>query len=286
MRSRRLLIVLTLALMSGLAAGWLALRYLRESGPEITGRSSQVAAVPVIVAARDLPIGHVLQAADIKVQDWPGAALPEGYASSPEDVLGRGVIQAVSLNEPLLSSKIAVKEAGGGLPIVIPEGLRAVSVRVDEVIQVAGFVTPGTRVDVMVTLDQQTYQDNPITKIVLQDVPVLTSGQIVERAPNGEPQTATVVTLLVTPEDAEKLVLAATKGRIQLALRNTLDLDSLETEGARLRSLIPQTAAAAAATRPRAPARAQPQPAASRARTIEIYRGPELQEENVEGSGS
>jgi pilus assembly protein CpaB len=285
MRSRRLLIVLTLALMSGLAAGWLALRYLRESGPDITGRNSQVAAVPVIVAARDLPIGHVLQAADIKVQDWPGAALPDGYASSPEEVLGRGVIQAVALNEPLLSSKIAVKEAGGGLPIVIPEGLRAVSVRVDEVIQVAGFVTPGTRVDVMVTLDQQDYQGDPITKIVLQDVPVLTAAQNVSRTENGEPITATVVTLLVSPPEAEKLVLAATKGRIQLALRNTLDLDSLETEGARLRSLIPQ-AAAAAAPRPRAPARSQPQPAASRARTIEIYRGPELEEENVEGSGS
>lgn len=283
MRSRRLLIVLTLALMSGLAAGWLALRYLRESGPDLPGRPSGLAAVPVVVAARDLPIGHVLQAADIRVQDWPGDALPGGYSSSPEEVLGRGVIQAVVLNEPLLSSKIALKEAGGGLSIVIPEGMRAVSVRVDEVIQVAGFVTPGTRVDVMVTLDQQDQQNNPITKIVLQSVPVLTSGQIVERAPNGEPQTATVVTLLVTPEDAERLVLAATKGRIQLALRNTLDLDSLETEGARLRSLIPQ-APATAAQRP--PARTQPQPAASRARTIEIYRGPELKEENVEGSGS
>ena len=280
MRSRRLIIVLLLALASGLAAGWLALNYLRQPNSPIS--ASAPSAVEVVVASRDLPAGHILDVADIKVAQWPGDAVPEGYSSSVDEVLGRGLIQRVAMNEPLMPAKIALKEAGGGLPIVIPEGMRAVSIRVDEVIQVAGFVGPGTRVDVLVTLEGEN-QPDPITKIVLQNMLVLTSGQIVERSPDGEPILATVVTFLVSPEDAEKLVMTATKGRIQLALRNTLDLDSLETQGVRLGSLIPVPRSA---TRPRPVARTQPQQAASRARTIEVFRGPEREEENIEGGGS
>jgi len=279
MRSRRLIIVLLLALASGLAAGWLALNYLRQPNSPIN--TSAPSTVEVVVASRDLPVGHVLDVADIKVAQWPGDVVPMGYSSSVEEVLGRGLIQRVAMNEPLLPAKIAVKEAGGGLPIVIPEGMRAVSIRVDEVIQVAGFVGPGTRVDVLVTLEGES-QPDPITKIVLQNMLVLTSGQIVERTPNGEPVLSTVVTFLTSPEDAEKLVMSATKGRIQLALRNTLDLDSLTTEGIRLGSLIPSQRQAA----PRTVARTQPQPAASRARTIEVFRGPDREEENIEGGGS
>ncbi|MCL7974828.1 MAG: Flp pilus assembly protein CpaB [marine benthic group bacterium] len=280
MRSRRLVIVLLLALASGLAAGWLALNYLRQPNAPIPTAATNV---EVVVASRDLPMGHILDVADIKVAQWPGNAVPAGYSSSVDEVLGRGLIQSVAMNEPLLPAKIAVKEAGGGLPIIIPEGMRAVSVRVDEVIQVAGFVGPGTRVDVLVTLEGEA-QPDPVTKIVLQNMLVLTSGQIVQRSPDNEPVVTTVVTFLATPEDAEKLVLASTKGRIQLALRNTLDLDSLTTEGARLRALIPSPQRATPARRP--VARTQPQPAASRARTIEVFRGLEREEENVEGGGS
>ena len=280
MRSRRLIIVLLLALASGLAAGWLALNYLRQPNSPIS--TSAPDAVEVVVASRDLPVGHVLDVADIKVAQWPGDAVPEGYSSSVDEVLGRGLIQRVAMNEPLMPAKIALKEAGGGLPIVIPAGMRAVSIRVDEVIQVAGFVGPGTRVDVLVTLEGEN-QPDPITKIVLQNMLILTSGQIVERSPDGEPVLATVVTFLSSPEDAEKLVMSATKGRIQLALRNTLDLDSLSTEGVRLGSLIPSQRRASA---PRPVARTQPQPAASRARTIEVFRGLEREEENIEGGGS
>ena len=204
MRSRRLIIVLLLALASGLAAGWLALNYLRQPNSPIS--TSAPDAVEVVVASRDLPVGHVLEVADIKVAQWPGDAIPEGYSSSVEEVLGRGLIQRVAMNEPLMPAKIALKEAGGGLPIVIPGGMRAVSIRVDEVIQVAGFVGPGTRVDVLVTLEGEN-QPEPITKIVLQNMLVLTSGQILERSPDGEPVLATVVTFLTSPEDAEKHLL-------------------------------------------------------------------------------
>jgi pilus assembly protein CpaB len=279
MRSRRLFIVMALALLSGLAAAWLALNYLRqpEAGPL---PSAAPTTGEVVVAARDLTLGTVLTAEDVKVVEWPSRAVPEGYSSSVEEVLGRGVITNVALNEPLISSKIAVKEAGGGLPIVIPEGSRGVSVRVDDVISIAGFVLPGTRVDVLVTLDQEGQAGNAITKVILQNIMVLTSGQVVEHNINGDPIQVTVITLLVTPEQAEQLVLAATRGRIQLALRNTLDLDSISTQGARLNTLIP--------TRPvarRAPTRTA-RPPAPAAQTIEVYRGPELKTETVDEGGS
>ncbi len=279
MRSRRLFIVMALALLSGLAAAWLALNYLRQ--PENPIRTVEPAATEVVVAARDLSLGTVLTAEDVKLASWPGGLLPEGYTASVEEVLGRGVITNVVLNEPLISRKMAVKEAGGGLPIVIPEGMRGVSVRVDDVISIAGFVVPGTRVDVMVTLDQGAQQGNPVTKLMLQNIPVLTAGQVVEQDINGEPIQVTVITLLVSPEQAEQLVLAATRGRIQLALRNTLDVDSVTTQGARMSNLIPTQRVA----RSSAPRRATPPPATP-TRQIEIWRGNEVETETLDEGGS
>lgn len=276
MRSRRLIIVLVLALVSGLAAGWLALRLLQQTdrGPVAadSGPTEEV-----VVAARDLPLGRVLTAEDVKLVDWPGNVVPENYSTSVEEVLGRGIITPVTMNEPLLSGKMALKEAGGGLPIVITEGMRAVSVKVNEVVQVAGFVMPGTRVDVFVTIDPpEGRSGGKITKLVLEDVTVLTVNQIVQNTPNGEPVTASVATVLVTPEDAEKLIFAAEQGKIQLGLRNTLDLDSVTTEGVQVRDLIP------GGTPRVAPRRTVP--TTRRTNTgIEIWRGPEQSTETVEG---
>jgi pilus assembly protein CpaB len=274
MRSRRLIIVLVLALASGLLAGWLALRLLRQpnSGPI---RTATAAPTEIVVAARDLPLGRVLTAEDVKLTAWPSEAVPENFSTTVEEVLGRGVITPVTLNEPLLSGKMAVKEAGGGLPIVIPGGMREISVKVDEVIQVAGFALPGTHVDVFVTIDPGQQQNDPTTKLILQNVSILTANQIVQTAENGEPTTATVVTLLLTPEDGEKLILASGRGKIQLGLRNTLDLDSLETEGVKIEDLLPSTRRAA-------PRRTVPTTRRSNA-GIEIYRGAEVETEQVEG---
>ena len=274
MRSRRLIIVLVLALISGLLAGWLALRLLQRTptGQVQTERSS----AEIVVAARDLPLGRVLTAQDVKVVGWPGDAIPENASTTVEEVLGRGVITPVTMNEPLLAGKMAVKEAGGGLPIVITEGMRAVSVRVNEVIQVAGFVMPGTHVDVYVTIEPpEGRSGGPITKLVLENVTVLTANQIVQQGPNGEPVTATVVTMLVTPDDAEKLIHAANKGQIQLGLRNTLDLDSVETRGVQVTDLLPQIQRAA-------PVRTVPTTRRTN-QGIEIWRGAEETTETVEG---
>ncbi|MFQ5891127.1 MAG: Flp pilus assembly protein CpaB [Gemmatimonadota bacterium] len=280
MRRRRMWIVLVLALVSGLAAAYLALNYLRQPTSPI--RAATPSTTEVVVAARDLPLGAVLGPEDVKLVQWPSEALPEGYSASTDEVLNRGVIAPLRLNEPLLPGKLAVKEEGGGLPIVIPAGMRAVSVKVDEVINVAGFVLPSTRVDVLVTLSREAQQQNPITKLILQNVPVLSSGQIIERDEEGRPQNVTVSTLLVTPEEAEKLVLAATEGRIQLALRNPLDLDTVQTEGIRVTGLVPGQRV----VRPTAVRRRVPRPVPrSTARTIEVYRGPKLETTTVEGEG-
>ncbi len=237
MRRRRILIALVLAVVSGIAAAYLALGYLQRTNivptPAVASSGTLVA-----VAARDLAMGTVLDPADVEIVDWPTTTVPVGYARSADEVVGRGLITTVSAGEPLLSSKLASKEAGGGLPIVIPEGMRAVSVKVDEVIGVAGFVLPGTRVDVLVTLNPTSEPEAAATRVILQNVQTLAAGQTIQRDQDGTPQTVTVITLLVTPDQAQKLTLASTKGRIQLALRNTLDMEEVDTTAIRAGNLI------------------------------------------------
>jgi pilus assembly protein CpaB len=266
MKRKRIWIALVLAAVSGVAAGYLALNYFQR--PTLVPSSANASTTPVAVAARDLPIGSVLSREDLEMVEWPTGAVPQNYSRSAEEVVGRGLITPVSKGEPLLASKLAQKEAGGGLPIVIPEGMRAVSVKVDEVIGVAGFVLPGTRVDVLVTLDSDE-SGGTGTRVILQNVTALAAGQTIQRDQEGKPQTVTVITLLVTPEDAEKLTLASTEGRIQLALRNMLDQKEVETEGIRAGNLIRQ--AEAQPERPARPARrrSNPQPRYG----VEVFNG-------------
>jgi pilus assembly protein CpaB len=184
------------------------------------------------VAAADLAIGAELKREDLQVVSFPKGSAPEGTFSQPQDVIGRGLIVSLVKNEPVLSAKLASKEAGSGLPPVIPEGMRAVSVRVNEVIGVAGYVLPGTRVDVVATASPTTQPVDTTSKVVLANVQVLTSGTRMEQdQEKGKPMQVTVVTLLVTPEQAELLALASTEGKIQLALRNPLDQGAPPTPG-------------------------------------------------------
>ncbi len=250
---------------SGLLAGYVALVYVSEEPAPLQ------AAVPsqtIVVAARDLPAGAIVRREDVETVSWPGSVIPEGFATQAGEVVGRGLIVEVRKNEPLLAWKMADKEAGGGLSITIPEGMRAVSVEVDEVIGVAGFVLPGTRVDVLVTVMPGTDRRQTTTRIILQNVRALAADQRYQQDINGEPQYVTVVTLLVTPEQAEELTLAATEGRIQLALRNTLDSQEVETQGRRITSLVAGGGRPAAA--PSSAPAAQP---ASPERVIESYQG-------------
>ena len=146
--------MLAAALVTGGIAAYLAYSVLQEPGEAESRAATDVEVVDVAVAARDMGAGTVLQSEDVKLVEWPARSVPSDFSRSPSEVVGRGLLSDVKTNEPLMASKVASKEAGGGLPVTIPPGKRAMSVRVDDVVGVAGFVLPGTRVDVLVTLDQ------------------------------------------------------------------------------------------------------------------------------------
>jgi pilus assembly protein CpaB len=236
MKNKRVWITLAGALGSGLLAGYLALAYVSVDPPTLV--AAEPKGTQVVVASRDLPIGHIVSREDVEVVDWPSKHVPNGFYMQPGEVLGRGVITTIHRNEPLLAPKLADKAAGGGMPLTIPEGKRAVSVEVDQVIGVAGFVLPGTRVDVLATVMPNANRSETTTRIILQNIPVLTADQSYQKDPNEDPKVVTVVTLLVSPADAEALTLAATEGKIQLALRSMLDVDSVSTNGMRIEGLV------------------------------------------------
>jgi pilus assembly protein CpaB len=246
---------------------------------------------PVVVAAADLQLGSELKKEDLTTINFPMGQAPEGAFAKPADVLGRGLIAPIVKNEPILPAKLASKEAGSGLPPVIPEGMRAVSVRVNEVIGVAGYVLPGTRVDVVATASPTATRSDTTSKLILSNVQVLTAGTRMEQdQEKGKPMQVTVVTLLVNPEQSERLALASTEGKIQLALRNPMDQSAPETPGVRTAALVGVARAAqpktVASSRPRS-TRAAPQPVTMSAPvpdpvpTVEVIRGDKRAQEVV-----
>jgi pilus assembly protein CpaB len=238
---------------------------------------------PVVVAAADLPLGTELKKDDLTVVNFPQGQTPQGAFARKEDIVGRGLIVSTVKNEPILAAKLASKEAGSGLPPVITSGMRAVSVRVNEVIGVAGYVLPGSRVDVLATGNPTSQPQDATTKVILSNVQVLTAGTRLEQdAEKGKPMQVTVVTLLVYPEQSERLALASTEGKIQLALRNPLDQGAPETPGMKQGVLLGLTTAAPARTASNSAARSKiaatgpvslGAPAAAPMPTVEMIRG-------------
>ncbi len=228
-----------LVLVVALVMATLASYALYLAVQQMPVREVEVNSIPVVVANQDLPVGTLLTVDHVKVVAWPAASPVPGAFATIEEVSDRGLIAGVVTNEPLTDSKLASREAGGGLPPSIPLGMRALSVRVNEVIGVAGFVVPGTRVDVLATV-QQGQQGDSISKVVVSNVQVLTAGTRydLERARTGEPMPSTVVTLMVTPEEAERIALAGNEGSLVLTLRNPLDTKPTQTEGVRSASLM------------------------------------------------
>jgi len=265
MKNMRMLLILALAIISGLAAGYAALQYLDDRPPAIVS-TDEGETVPVVLAARDLPLGTVLADADLRVVEWPAGAMPTGFANTREELVGEAIIGPVQTNSPILAANLAVTGLRGLIPLIEP-GMRALSVRVDEVVGVAGFVTPQTRVDIILIMTPPGASD-PISKVILQNIQTLASGQQIQETEEGEAITVTVVTVLVTPEQAEKLALAAQEGRIQMALRHTLDLETIETTGERKSRLF-----AGAAGVGRGGIRSGAGQLTSRENIIEIYRG-------------
>ncbi|MDX1646590.1 MAG: Flp pilus assembly protein CpaB [Longimicrobiales bacterium] len=268
MKKKRMLIVLLLAIVSGSVAAYSALTYLRDRPAPLMAANETTETSPVVVAARDLQLGQKLTSDDVRVVQWPSNLLPTGYATDPSEVLDRSIVSNVHTNEPILASRLADTGLHGMIPL-IPSGMRALSVKVDEVVGVAGFVTPQTRVDVILIMRLPGSQE-AVSKVILQNIQAVAANQQISEDEDGEPMVSTVVTVLVTPEQAERLALAATEGKIQMALRNTLDLEGVETTGERQSRLF--VTESGGAPRPAASRRAPTSRAPSES-IIEMYRG-------------
>lgn len=269
----RIFTVFLIALLAGGGLAYGTYDYLQN----VPVKTVSVPTRNVVVANAGLPLGSELRRDDLTTLEWPASAVPEGAFEDPAALIGRGLISSVVRHEPILPGKLASKEAGSGLPPIIPAGKRAVSVRVNEVIGVAGYVLPGTRVDVVATASPSNRTEDTTSKVALSNVEVLAAGTRLEQdSPDGKPMQVTVVTLLVTPDQAERLTLASTEGKIQLALRNPLDSESPETQGVKTGMLLGATPqrpvgprrAAAPATETTAPV-----PVVIPPPTVEIIRG-------------
>lgn len=272
MTRARVFAVLVIALTAGGALAYGTYNYLQN----VPVKTVTLPTRAVVVAAADLQLGDELQSDDLKVVQWPSTSTPEGSFGTAQELVGRGLVAPVVKNEVVLPSKLAPKEAGAGLPPVIPAGMRAVSVRVNEVIGVAGYVLPGTRVDVVATASPTEQRSDTTSKVVLANVRVLAAGtRLDDSNDKGKPVQTTVVTLLVTPEQAERLALASTEGKIQLALRNPLDRGAPETPGIRPAALMgkPVSVGRPVARRVTPPIVIGPTPALEPPPTVEVIRG-------------
>lgn len=270
MNRSRLMLIGLVALALGAFVSLAVYRNLQSS----SGSNAQPGA-DVLVAANDLPIGSKVEDKDVKVARFPAADLPANCYHQRASVVGRGVILPIAKGDFFLPSKLAGENAGSGLTMLIPPGMRAVAVRVNEVIGVAGFVVPGSRVDVLLTGNPSGNGQQEQTNTVLQNVAVVASGKNLERNSSGQPVVSPVITLLVSPDDAQKLTLAQSQGKIMLALRSPLDTKQTDQGAVRADSLY-KGATAPAAPVPRAKPKAitvTPTPVQPSAYQVQVIRG-------------
>jgi pilus assembly protein CpaB len=249
MNRNRLLMIAGLAIALGLLASYSVYNKLRTG----FGASNEPS-LNVVVAADDLQVGAKLANNDVRLLRFAQSTVPPGAYGSIDKVLNRGVILPISKGEFILPGKLAAANAGAGLASMIPPGMRAVSVRVNDVVSVAGFVQPGSRVDVLSTSSSGTSGQRQTTT-VLENVAVIAVGKSLNRNAGAETQTnppvASVITLLVSPDDAQRLALASQEGRIQLALRNPLDTRQETAATTKASSLFPGSAPPAAEAKPK-----------------------------------
>ncbi len=257
-RGTRTLIVLAVAVIAAVAASYGVYTAIRS----IPERRVEVATRNAVVAKVQLPVGTLLTSDLVKIVPWPERAPVQGGFTDVAEVLQRGLIAGVVENEPITESKLAPKEAGGGMPPMIQPGMRAMSVRVNDATGVAGFVTPGTRVDVLAIIARE--NGDPISRVVVSNVQVLTSGTRFdqEEAKEGNAIRSAVVTLMVGPPDAERIALAQNQGELMLTLRNPMDVLPTESTGVTKGALFGGAVVAPVKTGPRraAPAAAPAAP--------------------------
>lgn len=236
MRNKRLIIALTGAVLCGLVGVMLVTRYLSNVQAFTKDLGN------VVVAKQEIPLGEKITAEYLALAPIPNGSLPEGVFRKMDDVVGRVAITPIGVRETITNMKLAPAGTGGGLSAVIPEGYRAMTVKVDDVVGVSGFIMPGSFVDIVAVvtpLSQSGATVGPVSKIVLQNIKVLASGAKIDSPENQRtPSEVKAVTVQVTPEQAEKLVLAANQGKLQLVMRNYGDQEDTQTRGANNASLL------------------------------------------------
>jgi pilus assembly protein CpaB len=268
--NRRLLTILLIAFVVASACTFLVYRIL---GHMIVA-SKPVATTEVVAAAGDIKLGTVLTKADLSTINVAGTP-PKGAILKPENAIGRGVIANLYQGEPILDSRLAPSGSGGGLAATIPDGMRACAVKVDDVVGVAGFVTPGMRVDVLVSgtppgVAQPT--QGTLTKTILQNIEVLSAGTDIQKDAEGKPQQVQVVNLLVTPDQAQTLSLASSQLKIQLVLRNPLDTKVEPVANTAMGNLFTDSKAPAPQPQHRV-VKAAPKPAPAPTYSIQVING-------------
>lgn len=243
----------------------------------------------IVAAAKDVPAGVALTTQDVSLIKWPETVPLTGSFKKVEDVVGRPLIFPLGKGEPVMDRDLAIPGSGIGLSVKIPEGMRATSVRSNEIVGVAGFLYPGSHVDVLATFHIANAPE-PVTETILQNVEVLTAGQKIEPDPTGKPQTVNVVTLLLSPEDSQKLLMASSQATLQFVLRNGADQKKEEVPPTRLSELVasvkPPAPPARARTRRQREVTRAPKPAPPSLYVVEVIQGQKRQNEEFSNSTS
>lgn len=286
MNTNRLLIGLVIALV----VAFLLSSFVYKQFQKVSTAKPTTETQPLVVASVPLALGTRLDSTNLRIIQWPANQSVAGMFTRIEDCANRAIITPLAANEPVLEAKLAPKESGAGLSATIPEGMRAVSVAVNEVVGVAGFVIPGTMVDVLVTGralgGSGVAASGDVTRTILENIRVLAAGQKVEQDREGKPQTVAVITLLVTPDDASKLTMAATDGKIQLALRNTVDTKKNDPPAIIQAALFSPQGAVAAPERTKPSGKRAPTPVAPPPYVIEVITGNKRENKSFPNSSS
>jgi pilus assembly protein CpaB len=273
--NRRLTSAFIIALVvSGIFTFWLSQKFSKNKAAPPPQKSQYVA------ASANMEAGQAIKAENLRLVEWPASVPLPGAFTTPQALVGRIVMYPLAAGEPILERQLASPGSGAGLSVKIPDGMRAISLRSDEIVGVAGFLLPGTHVDVLVTMHPSNSPD-PITATILQDVEILATGQKTEPDPEGKPTTATVVTLLVKPEDAERVDLASTQGVVHFVLRNGVDNKQL-TESPALFSQLSQDGAPAPKPVHTESVRRQPLYIAAKPYSVETFLGTTVKTDNFQ----
>lgn len=286
MNRTRMILVIGVAILLALLASVGVYKFLSERSR--VAEQARLQTVGIVVAVVDIPVGGKIDANQVAVSAWPKANYPKDSFADLNAVVGRVARRDFLRGEPVVESKLVPREKGSGLlSLLLPQGMRAFSVRVNEVVGVGGFIVPDSRVDVLVTI-QPTQGNERISKIVLENIQVIAAGQAVEQKDN-KPVTVNTVTLSVTPEEAERLALASNEGIIQLVMRNFMDTDNVVTVGATKARLLSAyrpsgSTESEGKSRSRSPRRVvrksqPPPPPAVKRYTVEVLRGNKRSEE-------